>query len=215
MKMEIKIIAISKNDGWAFIVIEENLFLLRPPYMPSNLIEVSEKDVENAIHLHGFESCDITQNNTKEVVRFLKEQYVESKKSQGIDSPTSNELKELLKYANNDILQEYLEKIKSELIPKGKLVEAEILALEMMKLEKVRSNADMYANVINIIEECVTRREKREKLTMEIRNSKKENWKEKFPSAFNKFSGEKIINYVKKIQDRKSLFSIPQGGVSS
>lgn len=78
MRMETKVIAIAPNDGWAFISKDGKIFLLRPPYVYSNQIEVSGKDVENAIHLHGFEECSFGFSDLKEIIGFLKDKYVES-----------------------------------------------------------------------------------------------------------------------------------------
>jgi tetratricopeptide (TPR) repeat protein len=152
--MEIKIIAIAPNDGWGFIEKEEKIYLLHPPYTSSNLIEVSRKEVENAIHLHGFEVCDISLNGINEAVKFLKEKYIESKETQGIDLPSSKQLRELLKYATDDVLLEYLNKAKRELIPEGKLDAAESIASELKKLETVRKNPKMLEMIIETLEEC-------------------------------------------------------------
>jgi len=141
--MKIKIIAIAPNDGWGFIEKEEIIFLLRPPYTTSNQIEASSKVVENAIHKYGFVECDSTFSSMREVVRFLKETFVRLMKEQGIGTPSSEELRGLLKYATDDVLLEYLKKTEKELIPEGKLDAAEAIALELMKLEKVKNDKGM------------------------------------------------------------------------
>lgn len=101
--MEIKIIAMAPYDGWAFIEREKKIFLLKPPYISSELSEVSEKLVENAVCTYGFEECDITFDSMNGVIRFVKDQFVESRKELGIDVPSSEELRDLLKYSNDDV----------------------------------------------------------------------------------------------------------------
>lgn len=181
--MKTKIIAIAANDGWAFIVKEDRIFLLRPPYVSSNQIEVSEGVVENAIHLYGFEECAITLSSMNEVVRFLKEKYIESKRIQGIDLPSSEQIRELLKYATDDVLIEYLNKAKTELIPEGKLDAAESIALELMKLERVKNNPEMQEKAIHILEKCSQWRRNLKELAIEESNRQQDIWKQKFPDV--------------------------------
>ena len=152
--MKIKIIAIAPSDGWAFIIKEYKIFLLRPPYISSNQIEVSEKDVETAIHLHGFEECNFDFYSLHEVVEFLKTKYIESMKNQGIGLPSSEQLRELLKYAPDDVLLQYLKRAEEELIPEGKLDAAESIALELLKLDKVKENLEMHDMAEDILNKC-------------------------------------------------------------
>ena len=152
--MKIKIIAIAPNDGWAFIIKEDKIFLLHPPYVSSNQLEVSEEDVETAIHLHGFEECNFDFNSLHEVIEFLKTKYIESMKNQGIGLQSSEQLRELLKYAPDDVLLQYLKRAEEELIPEGKLDAAESIALELLKLDQVKEDREMLDMAADIIDKC-------------------------------------------------------------
>ena len=206
--MKIKIIAISPNDGWAFITIKDKIFLLRPPYITSNQIGVSEKDVENAIYIHGFENCNITHDNIKSVIRFLKEQYIESKKKQNISLPTSEQLRELLKYATDDILFKYLERIERELILQGKFYEAKSIALELMELSKVKNNTEMVEMVMTIFKECKNGEHEKEKIAMNILDDGNQNYGAKFPNAVKHYSLEVINSVKREVANRGSVFPI-------
>jgi len=207
--MEIKIVAIAPNDGWGFIEKEGKIFLLRPPYTSSNQMEVSRKFVENAIHLHGFDVCDIALNSINEVVRSLKETYIESKKSQGVSLPSSEQLRELLKYATDDVLLEYLDRAKKELIPEGKLDAAESIASELRKLERVRTNPKMLELVIEILEKCNKERKRiEEELAGEISNNREETWKGKFPDVVDTYPLGAVISYQKKIAERGQILPV-------
>jgi len=190
MKMEIEVIAIAPNDGWAFIVKGEEIFLLRPPYVSSNLIEVTEKDVENALHLYGFEECNFSFNSLKEVIEFLKNEYIESMRNQNIALPSSEQLRGLLKYATDDVLLRYLEKAEKELIPQRKLAAAESIALELMKLEKVRGNREMHNKAVGILEKC--RQKRVDGLANKILENQQEAMKDKYPNAVRKYPVESI-----------------------
>lgn len=211
--MKVKVIVIAPNDGWAFIAKEEKIFLLRPPYISSNQIEVSKKTVENAIHLHGFEECDFTFSGMNELVRFLKEEYIKSKENQGINLPSSKQLKELLKYATDDVLLEYLSRAQRELIPEGKLDAAESIAVELMKLDRVRGNPEMLEQAIYILEKYRQEAERREKLTTEISNNIKKTWGTRFRWAAGRYSVASMIGHQKLVSTRRQLLPIGKGGV--
>ncbi len=176
--MKIKIIAIAPNDGVGFVEKEGKIFLLRPPYTSSSQIEVSRKVVENAIYSYGFEECDIALNSISNVVKYLKKTYIKSMKKQGIGLPSLEQLKELLKYATDDVLLKYLKRAKNELIPEGRLDAAESIVLDLMKLEKVQHNPEMQKMGIDILEKCNQERIKRIKRLVE-----EETWEKNFRLA--------------------------------
>ncbi len=207
--MEIKVIAIAPNDGWAFIIQEDKIFLLRPPYVASNQIEVSEKDVENALHLHGFEECNLDFNSLREVVEFLKNKYIESMKNQGTGLPSSEQLRELLKYAPDDVLLQYLKRAEEELIPEGKLNAAESIALELMKLDNVKENHEMYKMAMGVLEKSKRQKREMEELAIaKIEENQRKTWKDRFPNAMGKYSVEFMINYRKSICRRGQLLPL-------
>ncbi len=207
--MKIKIIAIAPNDGWGFVEKEEKLFLLRPPYISSDQIEVSIKDLSKAIHSYGFEECAISLNSINEVVKFLKETYIESKEKQGISLPSSEQLRELLKYATDEVLLEYLKRAKRELIPEGKLDAAESIASELKKLETVRKNPKMLEMIIETLEECNKERKRMEEgFTREISNNLEETWKDKFPDIVGTYSPEVILKHQKQIAVRGQILPV-------
>ncbi len=206
--MKVKLIAIAPNDGWGFIAEEEKIFLLRPPYIFSNQIEVSNKTLENAIHLHGFEECDFTFSGMNELVRFLKQEYIKSKENQGVNLPSSKQLKELLRYATDDVLLEYLGRAQRELIPEGRHDAAESIALELMKLDRVIRNPVMSKKAIYILVKCRQEAKRREKLATEISNNRKKTWKTRFPQAAGRYPVASMIEHQKLVSTRRQLLPI-------
>ena len=205
--MGIKVIAIAPDDGWAFIIREDKVFLLRPPYGSSDHIEASEKDVENALRFHAFEECDFGFSNLKEAIEFLKDKYVEAMKNRGIDLPSSEELRELLKYATDDILLEYLEKAENELIPKRKLDAASSIALDIMRLG--RENREINNMVISVLERCKSKRQGMKELaTSIIEENQRRTWEEKFPNATDKISVEIMIDRRRSVCERGQLLAV-------
>ncbi len=197
--MKFKIIAAAPDDGWGFVLEEEKIFILRPPYTSSDKMEVSMKVVENAIHIRGFEEYDITLDTINEVVRSLKEMYIESKRKQGIDPPSSEKLKEFLKYATDDVLLEYLNRANDELIPGGKLDAAEAVASDLLDLENVRNNTVMLNMGLDILKKCRQEREGLEKLVFDASTISQETWVDRFPNAVDTYSLTPIVEYQKRI----------------
>ncbi len=157
--MKMRVIAIDPYDGWAFTVRKKKIFLLRPPYTPSDLSEVSENVVANAVGKYGFEECDITFDSTDEVIRFLKDQLVTSRKALGIDVPSSEQLRELLQYFDDNVLLEYLRRAQDELILEGNLKAAESIASDMLTLERVKTNPEIQRMATEILEKCMQEKE--------------------------------------------------------
>lgn len=210
--MKIEVIAAAPYDGWAFIVKEEKIFLLRPPYISSNLSEVSEDVVAKAVSAYGFVGCDAVFDNINEVIRFLKDQLVKSRKDLGFEVPSSEELKELLKYFDDDVLFKYLRRAQVDLIPERNFEAAESIALEIMKLERVETNPEMRRMAIEILERCKQERKKLEALEGEIANNAEETWKDRFPRAVKKYTARLIVEYHKSIQKRGQLLPIGRAG---
>lgn len=209
--MKIKIIAAAPDDGWGFVSEDEKIFLLRPPYTSSDKIGVSMKVVESAIHIHGFEECDITLDTINEVVRSLKGMYIESKRKQGIDPPSAEQLKKFLKYATDDVLLEYLNRANDELIPEGKLSAAEAVASDLLDLENVRNNTVMLSMGLDILKKCRQEREGLEKLVFDASTSSQETWADRFPNAVDEYSLPPIVEYQKRISLSGQILPICAG----
>lgn len=211
--MKIEIVAFDPHDGWAFITKEKEIFLLRPPYISSNMTEVSKKVVENAIRLHAFDECGLTFDNIGGVIGFLKEEYIKTKKEQGIDVPTSEQLREFLQYATEDVLSEYLMRAQKELIPQKRFDVAESIALSLLKLEKVKNNSELENMAIEIIEKCRNEKEKVKKLEMEISKDQEETWEKRFPRAVKIYKKDSIVAHKNTILKRGQL--LPMGGIGA
>ncbi len=94
---------IIQNDGGAYIIENEKIFLFKPPF--SNKIECSIKDVAKAIHSYGFEECDVTFDKIDEVIKYIKDVNIKKLKSDGW----------ILGEYRGDLSIELIEKIKNEL----------------------------------------------------------------------------------------------------
>ena len=204
--MEITVIAIAPHDGIAFLSAEGKLLLLRPPYSRTGLIEVNKQTVENALHSFGFEECSLAFDGLSKVVKFLKDKYVQLKEEQGTTLPSSEQLRELLKHAPDEVLLEYLNRARNELIPAGKLDAAIQVASEVIKSGKL--NSAMMVIAANVFEECC--RKRKETLDSQIMTAaeKGKDWNSRFADAVTTYSTEALLNYQQTVARRGHLLPL-------
>ncbi|MCP5047332.1 MAG: hypothetical protein GY940_09190 [bacterium] len=201
--MKIKMIALAPFDGWAFIIRDERLYLLRPPYHTNDLIESSEKEMATAISRYHFRKCNASFKTLLEAVYFLKETYAEEMKKMGFSLPDPEELKTLLEFANDEVLDDYLDKIEKEFIPNRLLDAAESLALELLRLEKVKQDAAFFNRTVDIVSKC---REERN-LLLQL-TEKPVKLSGKYPNAEKKYTKKAILEKMTSTRDSGQLIPI-------
>jgi len=202
MKANLKIIAIASQDGWAFVQEDTRIVLLKPPYNYLDMVHVTRATVQKAIDIHGFEKCDVNKefNNIGEIIQYIKRDYVQFKKTQGIDMPTPEELKGLLNYANDDVLISYLNKARNELIPLGKIIAAKSIASDLKELDRIVENPEICRLIEEILELCKS----------EMRNFEetKAEWTHKYPNISGKYDMASIICLQRATSQRGQLLRI-------
>ncbi|MCJ7630863.1 hypothetical protein MUP77_00460 [Candidatus Bathyarchaeota archaeon] len=206
--MKISVIAIAPDDGWAFIEKDNRIFLLRPPYTSSYQTEASEKTVETAINSHGFEKCNVVLDGISEAVRLLEAKYVESKKKQGIDLPSSQELRGLLKYASTDVLLRYVRKARKELIPEGRFDAALSIATELMKLDAAKQDPEIYRTGMEIFQAYIEKCMQQKSLLTKTAENRRRNWTSAFPNIAKKYRLKDIIEWQKSISTTGQLLCV-------
>jgi hypothetical protein len=201
--MKIKLIAAAPYDGWAFIIKNERLYLLRPPYQADDLIESSEKDLAVAISKYNFQECHRSFDNFEEAINFLEEKYAEAMEKLGISLPDTESLKSLLEYAAEDILQDFLDKAEKELIPIRNLDAAESIALELLQLENVKRNQTLFKQAVDIIKRCQLERKELKRLT-----KKSHRFSQKYPNAIKKYTKNSIFESMNDIYTSRQLLPV-------
>jgi len=98
------------------------------------------REIDKALQLDQFKECDHKFDNIKEAISFLENQYIEMLKGFGVVKPSTENFKELLKYADEDVYINYLERIKNELIPNKKFGIAKIIATDIRDLSNENSD---------------------------------------------------------------------------
>lgn len=205
MQNKLKIVAIVPRDGWAIIEEEGKLFLLHPPYTVSAKSECSPVELQEAVLKHGFHSVDYPFRDYAGLITFIKEEIIRSNKAAHASVPTDEELKELLKYANDKILTHFLQKAEDELIPEGNIEAAESLALDLLKLDKVKENKMLLNQALSIIAKCKEERNLKKVWEMKFHEKR---LKSKFTYISEKYRPENILELIKNTRDQRMVFSV-------
>ena len=205
MNQHVKIIAIAPTSVWAFIENDGKIYLLQPPYFDQ--IEVTERDIEKVLQLYTFVECDKDFADLGEAIELLETKYVELLEKRGIENPSTEELKELLNYADDEILLEYLQRAKDELIPDGDFDTAETVVADIMELERV----DIKINKIaaDVLREIQKKREEIiNSMLDKVPHKQSLNWQTKFPNTNDKYSRKGMEKFSLQISQEGQLFEV-------
>ncbi len=142
----IKIVAIAGDDGWCIAKDNGKLFIMHPPYDKRR--EATERDVDKACGVHGFEKCDVEFETVAEVKAFLVGTYLQAVRHRGIKPIDLDGAIELLRYADDLTLLRFLNRAKLELLPKGKLSAARRIAGDILKLDRGNQRITLLATGI-------------------------------------------------------------------
>jgi arsenate reductase-like glutaredoxin family protein len=207
METIVDIIAISPDSGWAFVTDEGKLYLFRPPYIPSHRIEAKDMDVEKAFQLQIFVDCQYSFKNMDEAIRFLENYYIELLENIGITEPSIDELKEFLKYVDDDTLLDYLKRAKDELIPNGDLVTAGTIVADIIELDK--ANAEINKMAANVLREIQKKREETKGSVLDKVSYKQSYDRQtKFPNVNDKYSRKEMEEFSWQISQEGQLFEV-------
>jgi len=149
--VRIKLLAIIAEDGCGFFSEGDRIYLLRPPYTRESLIEVSLDIVEKAIFHHGFGSCEISFDSMSALVSYIEKCFVEVEEARGRGMPSLDELRELLEFADEGILDMFLTKVETELVLQGSFSIARAIATDLLRLDRVQENPQMWQRCLSIL----------------------------------------------------------------
>ncbi len=158
--MSIKMIAIAPYGGCAFVIMDEALYLLRPPYRTNDLVEATEEDLLKAVAHHGFAECNYASDTMVGIITYLKDKYVAAMEKEGVKLADPEELKELLHYASVEVLQAYLDKAENDFLANHNLDAAEEIALHLIAIDKVVADETLFQRSREILGRCKDERKK-------------------------------------------------------
>lgn len=141
----IRLLAITPEDGWAFVRSADRILLLRPPYEKRRHPSVEESTVARAVAVEGFEAADQSFPDWPALFAFLEERFLaERKMLPAALAPKSVE--RILRHAPCSVLENLLDRIENELLlsrqwdADGELL-ARFLAVDSPATASLRSRA--------------------------------------------------------------------------
>ena len=156
MRDNLQIIAAAFDAGWAFVRAAETVRLLRPPYRKQDVLEVGLEVAEQAISKHGFQSVEAAFfSSWPDLIGFLDAKYIQLRRISGVPAPSGSELRQLMNYAPELTLLQYLDHAETKLMSLGKYEPALELLAPMLQLERVKSNTELSSRVASNIQRCV------------------------------------------------------------
>ena len=201
----LELLAIAPEDGWAFVRRDGQLILIKPPYRDSSLVRVSEDIIEKAVSQHGFDRLQEFYPGWGPLIDFLRAELANVRKSK-LDILDDAELKfELLRDAPREILEDYLHRTESELIPSGEWRAALDVLTLLMRIDIVRQDASLYPRAIALLQRCnaglAGNGRSRAELTAEgvVRL---------FPAVTRKYPVASVMEYMRSVADRHQVMPL-------
>jgi hypothetical protein len=147
----LKVLAIAAEDGWAFVRTDDDIRVVRPPYWHSNTSSTSEYSVQAAIARHGFSPCDEQFADWEGLTAFLNEKVRASRLARGEEIRRRGLGAEILQFAPANVLESFLSRVETELLPPGDWDSAERLLHDMLKVPEVRKNDSLFSRVCDLL----------------------------------------------------------------
>lgn len=145
-----KLIAISPDDGWAFVERNRRIVLVRPPYRSGNLANASVQVVEKAIYAYGFRSADQHFADWGSLIEFLRTPLTQAPAL----ISQREAFKELLSDAPPRILSSHLDRVEDELVPSRQWATAVSVLGLMLETEAMRTNPQLHVRATNLLAKC-------------------------------------------------------------
>ncbi|MBF0531312.1 MAG: hypothetical protein HQK55_18990 [Deltaproteobacteria bacterium] len=131
--MNMKLLAYFDLDGSAIVKIDSDLLLARPPFEKRHIIKINETMLDKAVLRFGFFSTEKMFSDWETLIQFLNAQVAEAHKARGVDLSKVDVSQDIIDLAPPEILDQYLDRIESELIPARRFDHAESVLMAMIK----------------------------------------------------------------------------------
>ena len=201
------LLAAAPADGCAFVKNGKEILLVRPPYQRWNLSVVPESSVEKAVSTYGFESAEGSFNDWGSLIAFLEKRMVEERKARGQEIPTSESIKALVKLAPKDILNDYLKRVESELLPNREWDAASDLLVTLLRVDTIENDPDLRTRTLDLLDRCRSERAKVGAQERELMNEE-ENLVRLFPIAAEQHGTAPLNRYSREVADRGQLLAV-------
>ncbi len=150
----LRLLAIAPGDGWAFVEREGKVLLVRPPYRHDDLAEVQESVVEKAVAKFGFRAAKKEFQDWASLIRYLEEQLLGTRKALGLPEPNLESVREFVRQAPHDVVESYLARVRSELIPGQEWDAALDLLNTLLGSDVVWKDRQLHSQVLELLDKC-------------------------------------------------------------
>ena len=203
----LKLLAAAFEDGWAFVERNGEMLLVRPPYRSWNLSIVPESTLEKAVTAYGFAVTSESFSDWGALITFLQQRLVETRQAQGQAKPESDAIRTLVQYAPENVLQSYLHRIQTELIPNREWKAALDLLTTLLRLDKIKASPELFGRTVNLLEQCQSAITQATIQKQHLVNEPDDVTRQ-FPCAVGRYGVMPIINYRNTISQRRQILAL-------
>jgi hypothetical protein len=135
--MKYELVTHMPNDGWSYIRVDGNLYLIYPPFSEDLCSrKASDSDIDSSIRF-GFALLNKPFDNADDLLRYIKDEYTKHIDPSILNISNDELLDKFIRVASPDDVEYFLQLIETELIPNGKHEAASRLRDKLSKLNKI------------------------------------------------------------------------------
>ncbi|MBF0134757.1 MAG: hypothetical protein HQL65_00845 [Magnetococcales bacterium] len=137
---------------------EQKLRLLRPPYSKERCPWISDSDMNQLLANGNFQPVSAMPPfpDWQALIVYLRNAFVEAAKKFLQDQPEQNQDASirLLQRAPADKIEDFLQRIQNELLPKKRFLQAQAIMIAMLHSPAMGKNRQMYLETLKILTLC-------------------------------------------------------------
>lgn len=203
----LKLLAVARADGWAFVERDHEVLLVRPPYRQANLAEASMASVEEAVTHHGFAWAEEQFGSWDALVGHLREQIAAAHEERGLSIPEPGVGAEVIQHLPGDVLGRYLDRIEQELLPNGEYDAALDVLSAVSNTQTAKADPALMDRAVGLIGASVALRKRHERGRRELSQQVQvEGLAQAFPLAAERHGTEALALLAESVIDRRQVF---------
>ena len=202
----LKLLAIAAGDGWAFAGDNGTVFLVKPPYQKDGLVKVTSDALAAAVERYGFSKMDKDFDGWRSLIDFLKDELIRSRRELG-QKIEIEKIRDLINFAPPEILQKYLDRIESELLPGGEFRAASAVLERLLRLDKVKQDPSLKEKTEGLLKNCQVQEALKAKGLRELVDPEAE-IRQKYPSLIKRFNPGDVYTKAQSVMKKGQLLSL-------
>jgi len=199
-----KLVAAAYEDGWAFVEDGGELRSIKPPYYRRHALPVSGAALDAAVHHYGFELVGKDFDDWQTLIAFLEREMVRIRKSSGQDPPA--DFSRLLRFAPEDVLRRYLDRIEFELFANSEWNAALGILSAMLESNTILNHPELFGRAARLLKRCYEARSYGEDQLRRL--VQRDNLNQRFPNAVEVYGASDIYECARGVSQRKTVFAL-------